>query len=619
MKFLRNKKLKQLGAYLLVLTVLIFVVEYFLLGREIAKLEEAELKQQYTRVAQLANQDIALSVQDYLAGKEDVAPLISSLITEQEHRLRILAHGGRVEQRDQFIEPLSRLPKITLDGLTEDWSAYKASIYSVIQQDKADPIEEPAVEIPTDSTDTVAQAIVPLRLVSNAPSPKNASLQYKGLSLTMGKWYDKLMQDLDEEVESKRSALFNWRIVLLTLNLLVATAVFFLFQKHVVSPLATLKSNIAHQVHSESRADEIGDVALQANATIEHLKDAADFIQAIGKGNLNISYKESFDKNYVPGQNRLADSLIEMQAKLRELNEEEQKRQWANEGLTRFVDILRSSNDNLHVLGDKIVAGLVQYTRSNQGALYILNDEDEANRFLELISLFAYDVKKYEQNIIKPGQGILGQTFLEKETTYLTSLPDEYIRITSGLGGATPKSILIVPLKVDKDVYGLVELASFNEFQPHEIAFVEKLGESIASTLGSVRAAQKNKQLILQFKEQTEEMKAQEEEMRQNMEELQATQEEVVRKEKSYIQQIAELEKALQDREAHGGAEEAARRFAMREVEYKKVIENLQKELEQLTKKAEQWDTASEVSRALKMNLEAIRITQEELDSKRKA
>ena len=121
-------------------------------------------------------------------------------------------------------------------------------------------------------------------------------------------------------------------------------------------------------------------------------------------------------------------------------------------------------------------------------------------------------------------------------------MPESYIRITSGLGDASPRSLLLVPLKVDTQVYGIIELASFNEYLPHEIAFVEKLGESIASTLASVRAAQKNMQLIQQFQQQTEEMRAQEEEMRQNMEELQATQEEIARKEKSYLVRIKELE-----------------------------------------------------------------------------
>src|SRR5258706_7508104 len=132
-----------------------------------------------------------------------------------------------------------------------------------------------------------------------------------------------------------------------------------------------------------------------------------------------MDYRQTFDSAYTQGKNKLADSLIEMQAKLRTMNEEERKRQWANEGLAKFVDILRSSNDNLATLGDRVIASLVQYTRSNQGGLYLLNEDDANDKHLQLTALFAFDVKKFEQQKIKLGEGILGQTFLEKETTYL--------------------------------------------------------------------------------------------------------------------------------------------------------------------------------------------------------
>jgi GAF domain-containing protein len=407
--------------------------------------------------------------------------------------------------------------------------------------------------------------------------------------------------------------------MILVFDIIFFIGFYLIFTVYVIKPLEVLYSNTRSHTHTlDFPENEIGMVAKAINETVENLKDATEFVAAIGKGNLSLNYRESFDKNYVAGNNKLADSLIEMQTKLRELNEDEQKRQWANEGLARFVEILRSSNDNLLVLGDKIISGLINYTHSNQGALYILNDEDEANKHLELVSLYAWDIKKYDQQKIKPGQGILGQTFLEKQTTYLTSLPEEYIRITSGLGGANPKCVLIVPLKVDQDVYGLVELASFNEYRPHEIEFVEKLGETLASTLGSVKAAQKNRHLIEQFQQQTEEMRAQEEEMRQNMEELQATQEEIMRKERSYISTIQELEESGRTKINVKELESVKNSYKVLEDQYLQQIKKMEHQLAEKTTKSDDWAIADELNKTLRINLQALQLTQEELRRKQK-
>ena len=88
-----------------------------------------------------------------------------------------------------------------------------------------------------------------------------------------------------------------------------------------------------------------------------------------------------------------------------------------------------------------------------------------------------------------------------------------------------PRALLIVPLIYNDVIYGLVEIASFNEYPPHVIEFIERIGESIAATISSSKSQIQTALLLEQSQQQAEEMSSQEEEMRQNMEELRATQE----------------------------------------------------------------------------------------------
>lgn len=593
-KFFKDRSLKRLGLYLLTGMFFIFLAEYVIIRHKIEVLEEVEEKKDFARSAQLAGQQIALLFEQYLSGQQQLSAEIVSRMTEQDRLLSVVRDGGRVDGTDVFLKPLARLPRISFDQLQEAWNQYRQNALAVIlgqSQQKTDSTANAGVD-----RHSRVKTVLPAQWI------------------TLSNWFTKLEVDLTEEASKKKNAVETWVFVFILFDLILLTGLYYLFHKFVLDPVKVLhQDTIDQHQRLEYPDNEIGKLTREVNEVLEQLKDATEFVGAIGEGKLNFDYK-NLDNHYLSGKNKLADSLISMQIKLKDMSTQEQRRQWANEGLTKFVDILRSSNDNIQALGDKIISALVQYTGSNQGGLYVLNDDDENNKYLELISMFAFNTKKFETQKIRLGEGILGQTFLEKETTLLKEVPDEYIRITSGLGQANPKALVMVPLKVDKNVYGIVELASFRSYEPHEIDFVEKLAETIASTLASVKAVEKNRNLIEQFQQQTEEMRAQEEEMRQNMEELQATQEEMARKERDYIKRIQELEgKAAQNGDA---AAEIARRtddFTRKEQQYQQQIRELERKLTQKPNRTEDWALAEEVEKTLRLQVEALRITQEEL------
>jgi len=224
-------------------------------------------------------------------------------------------------------------------------------------------------------------------------------------------------------------------------------------------------------------------------------------------------------------------------------NEAEEKRNWIAKGTSQISNLLRGDvNDKFY---QQLVSSLVDFMKVNQAGIYTVEDNENypgGEKYIDLKACYAYDRNKFLTKRIEIGQGLVGQCYLEKERIYLKEVPPSYINITSGLGDATPKCILIVPLIHDNNVEGIIEIASFKTLEPHEIEFAEKLSETLAAYIAANRINLKTKDLLEQSQQQSEELRAQEEEMRQNMEEMQATQEEIHRKEKEYIERIEELE-----------------------------------------------------------------------------
>ncbi len=351
---------------------------------------------------------------------------------------------------------------------------------------------------------------------------------------------DSMLTKISEQKEQTAS---TTRLFLIIIALLIIAALAIAIAKF-SNKITTAISKISGYVNALSKGiipdeeikcntnDELADMAVELNTFAHGLKETTQFASSIGSGNLDTEFKPLSENDL------LGNSLLEMRGNLYKSQQEDQKRQredslrkWANEGLTQFSEILRQSTSNISDLANNVLKSLIHFLDANQGGLFLYNDNDKNDIFLELVSSYAYNQERKKKKKIYLGEGLIGTCAIEKSYVYLTDLPNDYLSITSGLGGANPNCLLIMPLKVEEQIFGVMEIASFKKMEKHEIDFVEKVSESIASTLSIAKINQRTAELLAQSQQQAEEMASQEEEMRQNLEELQATQEESARKE----------------------------------------------------------------------------------------
>lgn len=260
-----------------------------------------------------------------------------------------------------------------------------------------------------------------------------------------------------------------------------------------------------------------------------------EFAENLSKGSLQTEYNPNKDNSLGKILINLRDSLKNNKDEETQRKNEDEQRNWIAEGLAKFGEILRHNNDNIETLSYELISNLCRYIGAVQGGFFIINDEYEDDKYFELMAHFAYDRKKYNKKRLELSDGLIGRSAFEKNTIYIDEVPEDYVEITSGLGEANPNVLLIVPIKVNDNVQGVIEMASFDYFDPSKIEFVEKVAESIATTYSTVKINLRTANLLNESRAAAERLTQQEEEMRQNMEELQATQEEAGKQAEEFV------------------------------------------------------------------------------------
>lgn len=442
-----------------------------------------------------------------------------------------------------------------LEVLKQNWSQNDRDAYDVITVKIADTLfeREKFVMEQLNNFNAYTDPLVAFNIYPLVDETGEITILTNDILTTIKRINESLTSKEFEDIESLHQS-FDRSIrltIMIGIFILIFTiAVSIVFFRNIVYPvqyvhkeLVNMGLGILSKKEMNVRNDEIGDMINALVNLTNGLLKTQTFSTEIAKGNYSAEYTP------LSNQDGLGNSLIDLRNNLENaIKEAEERRRseqihnWITQGLATFSEILRQYNSDFDILGKTIMRNLVEYLKINQGGLFVLNEDVKTEIHLELIAVYAYNRDKMMVKKVLPGEGLVGACFAEKHTLHLTEIPNSYLTITSGLGKSNPKNILIVPLKIEEKVLGVLELASFNKFEPHEINFVEKIGESIAITIQNVRTSNETSRLLNSITQQTEAMKSQEEEMRQNMEELLATQEEAQRREEELVNALHEAQ-----------------------------------------------------------------------------
>jgi CHASE3 domain sensor protein/PAS domain-containing protein len=354
------------------------------------------------------------------------------------------------------------------------------------------------------------------------------------------------------QAQTEYEAAMSHNLVVLTLLTLIGLPVLFFLARQ-LSREARQRQLLVKELEDNNRKYlyDPGTLSQHKNhqqvieESIGNFKKASALVKAIAAGDYDANWQGLDEKNKPVNQETLAGELVKMRERMKQAKLEDDRRNWTNEGLTRFSEMIRNNQNDLEKLSAEAVRFLTKYLNAQQGSLFVLEDAT-GDPYLQLTACYAFDRKKFVEQKIAIGTGLVGQAYLEGDIIILTEIPQGYTTITSGLGDATPSCLVIVPMKYNEQVEAIIELASFERFEEYQLRFLEKAGEFVASTILTARTAEKTQHLLRESQTQSEILKAQEEEMRQNMEEMAATQEEMSRRQEEAYQLKVQMEQLLE-------------------------------------------------------------------------
>jgi HAMP domain-containing protein/signal transduction histidine kinase/DNA-binding response OmpR family regulator len=252
---------------------------------------------------------------------------------------------------------------------------------------------------------------------------------------------------------------------------------------------------------------------LAANLTTQ-VRAIAEVATAVTKGDLT----RSVTVEALGEVAALKDTINEMIRNLRDTTQKSTEQDWLKTNLAKFSRMLQGQRDLTNV-GRMILSELSPVVAAQQAEFYVLKPESRGAE-LELLASFASEGQQSLGKRLGLGEGLVGQCALEKRKMVLTDVPPEYVRISSGLGAAAPKSVLVLPLVFEGQVRGVLELASLEGFNPTHQDFLDQLTESLGIVLNTIEANMRTEGLLQQSQSLAQQLQTRQQQLQTTNKEL---------------------------------------------------------------------------------------------------
>ncbi|MFF4342961.1 HAMP domain-containing protein [Kitasatospora sp. NPDC001540] len=273
----------------------------------------------------------------------------------------------------------------------------------------------------------------------------------------------------------------------------------------------------------------------------------------------------------------LKDNINAMVGSLRETTRANEEQDWLKTNLARFSGLLQGQRD-LAVVAEAVMDELTPLVGAQVGAFY-LAEEADGGTVLRLIGSYAYPDGERPTSF-RLGESFVGQAARSKRTIAVEALPAGYLAASSGLGRTEELTLLVVPIVVEEQVLGVIELAAVQPYAPVHRAFLDQLMETVGVNLNTIVANVRTDELLDESQRLTAELQARSQELQARQEELQASNAELEDKAALLAAQNRDIEtKNLEIEQARQELEERAHQLSLASTYKSEFLANMSHEL----------------------------------------